>query len=123
MQRFILVAVLACFASGPASAHAQGMLYKWVDSRGVAHYTNTPTSSNAKSVDDALPPAANFKRPTPPVEAAKEAAKPATGDSATPATTPSEDTPRQASGEPAPALQQPTTDNQQPEPSTTQANQ
>jgi Domain of unknown function (DUF4124) len=87
-------------AYSSTSVLAQG-LYKWTDSRGVIHYTNTPTNSTAKTVDDALPPAANFQRPTPPVEPAQEAAKPSTDDSATPANVPGEVTPEQGGGEQA----------------------
>ena len=54
----------------PTLSHAQGTLYKWTDSRGNIHYSNTPTGTNAKAVDDTLPPAASFKSPTPPPEAA-----------------------------------------------------
>jgi hypothetical protein len=50
-------------------SHAQGTLYKWTDSRGNIHYSNTPTSTNATVVDDTLPPASSFKSPTPPPEA------------------------------------------------------
>ncbi len=87
MYHFTLVTALVWIAYSSTSVLAQG-LYKWTDSRGVIHYTNTPTNSTAKTVDDALPPAANFQRPTPPVEPAQEAAKPSTGDSATPANAP-----------------------------------
>ena len=100
MYHFILVTVLVWFVYSPTSVLAQG-LYKWTDSRGVVHYTNTPTNSTAKTVDDALPPAANFQRPPPPVEPAQEAAKPSTGDSATPANAPGETTPEQGGGEQA----------------------
>jgi len=54
----------------PTFSQAQGTLYKWTDSRGNVHYSNTPTGTNAKAVDDILPPAASFKSPTPPPEAA-----------------------------------------------------
>ena len=54
----------------PGFSHAQGTLYKWTDSRGNIHYSNTPTGKNAKAVDDTLPPAASFKSPTPPAETA-----------------------------------------------------
>jgi len=97
VYHLILVTVMLWFAYSPASIFAQG-LYKWVDSRGVVHYSNTPTNSTAKTVDDALPPAANFQRPTPPVEPAQEAAKPPTGDSATPGNAPVEPSTEQGEG-------------------------
>ena len=100
MYHFILVMFLVWFAYIPTSVRAQG-LYKWTDSRGVVHYSNTPTNSTAKTVDDALPPAANFQRPTPPVEPAQEAAKPATDDSPTPANAPGDTTLEQGGGEQA----------------------
>ena len=107
MHQCILVAVLAWLVYGPTSAHAQGMLYKWVDSRGVVHYTNTPTNAKAKSVDDTLPPAANFKSPAPPAEtakaSAKEAPKTTSGNSTDPANTPNEDTPEQEGNGSTPA--------------------
>ena len=56
----------------PMFSHAQGTLYKWTDSHGNIHYSNTPTGTNAKAVDDTLPPAASFQSPTPPVETATE---------------------------------------------------
>lgn len=101
MQRLILVVAVSWFAFAPVSVHAQGALYKWVDSRGVAHYTNTPTNRDAKTVDDALPPASNFQRPVPPVEPTEETAKLPTGASSTPAPAPNENPPQQAAGEPA----------------------
>jgi hypothetical protein len=63
------------FATGllllPAFSSAQGTLYKWTDSRGNVHYSNTPTNTTATVVDDTLPPASSFKSPTPP-EPAKD---------------------------------------------------
>jgi hypothetical protein len=56
----------------PAFSSAQGTLYKWTDSRGNVHYTNTPTNTTATAVDDTLPPASSFKSPTPPPEPAKD---------------------------------------------------
>ncbi len=38
---------------------AQGAIYKWVDSKGTVHYSNTPTRE-ARSIDDELPPATSF---------------------------------------------------------------
>ena len=38
---------------------AQGAIYKWVDSKGTVHYSNTPTRA-ARSIDAELPPAASF---------------------------------------------------------------
>ena len=38
---------------------AQGAIYKWVDSKGTVHYSNTPTRK-ARSIDAELPPAASF---------------------------------------------------------------
>ena len=38
---------------------AQGAIYKWVDSKGTVHYSNTPTRA-ALSIDAELPPAASF---------------------------------------------------------------
>jgi Domain of unknown function (DUF4124) len=55
----------------PAFSSAQGTLYKWTDSRGNLHYSNTPTNTTATAVDDTLPPASSFKSPTPP-EPAKD---------------------------------------------------
>lgn len=55
----------------PAFSSAQGTLYKWTDSRGNVHYSNTPTNTTATAVDDTLPPASSFKSPTPP-EPAKD---------------------------------------------------
>jgi Domain of unknown function (DUF4124) len=55
----------------PALSSAQGTLYKWTDARGNIHYTNTPTSTTATSVDDTLPPASRFNSPTPPPEPEK----------------------------------------------------
>ena len=109
MYQFILLAALAWFASGPASAYAQG-LYKWVDSRGVIHYSNTPTNATAKTVDDALPPAANFQHPAPPPEPVQEIAKPNTKDSDTP---PNEPAPEQATGESPPTSQPAGMENQE----------
>jgi hypothetical protein len=54
----------------PAFSSAQGTLYKWTDSRGNVHYSNTPTNTTATAVDDTLPPASSFKSPTPSLEAA-----------------------------------------------------
>ena len=45
-----------------AAAFAQGTIYKWVDSAGRLHYSNTPTDA-ARAVDDELPPAASFGTP------------------------------------------------------------
>src|SRR5262245_14578189 len=95
VYQFILIAALTWFVSSPASAQAQG-LYKWVDSHGVIHYTNTPTNTTAKTVDDSLPPASNFQRPAPPPEPVKEIAKPNTTDSGLP---PNGPLPEQATGE------------------------
>ena len=55
----------------PAFSSAQGTLYKWTDSRGNVHYSNTPTNTTATAVDDTLPPASSFKSPTPPPEPAQ----------------------------------------------------
>ena len=49
----------------PAFSSAQGTLYKWTDSRGNVHYSNTPTNTTATAVDKTLPPASSFKSPTP----------------------------------------------------------
>jgi hypothetical protein len=117
VQRFILVIAAGWLVCVPVSVLAQGTLYKWTDSRGVAHYTNTPTDKNAKTVDDALPPASNFQRPTPPPEPTKETAKSAAGEPAPAAT---ENPPPQATGEPVPET---ATDEQQPESSTLPPNQ
>ncbi len=38
---------------------AQGAIYKWVDSKGTVHYSNTPTRK-ARSIDAELPPAVSF---------------------------------------------------------------
>lgn len=71
MKQFIFTVLLTwpIFISVPT--HAQGTLYKWTDARGNIHYTNTPTSVDAKAVDDVLPPAANFISPAKPTVAAK----------------------------------------------------
>lgn len=61
-----IVAFTTVVVLGPVFSHAQGTLYKWTDAQGNVHYTNTPTSNNATAVDNALPPAAVFKSPTPP---------------------------------------------------------
>ena len=45
-----------------AAALAQGTIYKWVDSAGRLHYSNTPTDE-ARAVNDELPPAASFGTP------------------------------------------------------------
>ena len=45
-----------------APALAQGSIYKWVDSAGRLHYSNTPTDE-ARAVDDELPPATSFGTP------------------------------------------------------------
>lgn len=55
----------------PIFSYAQGTLYKWTDSRGNVHYSNTPTNTTATAVDNTLPPASSFKSPTPPPEAAE----------------------------------------------------
>lgn len=89
MSHYILIAALAWFAYGATDTHAQG-LYKWVDSRGGVHYTNTPTNNKARTVDDALPPASNFKSPTPP-----EPAKSADDAKGETATTPNDNNPEQ----------------------------
>lgn len=57
----------------PAFSYAQGTLYKWTDSHGIVHYTNTPTATTATAVDDILPPASKFDSPTPPPEIEKAA--------------------------------------------------
>ena len=76
MKQLILAALLSWPILISVPAHAQGTLYKWTDSRGNIHYTNTPTSINAKAVDDVLPPAANFTSPTKPTVAAKATPQP-----------------------------------------------
>ena len=43
----------------PSLGLAQGAIYKWVDSKGTVHYSNTPTGA-ARSIDAELPPAASF---------------------------------------------------------------
>lgn len=120
VHQFILLAALGWLVSGPASTHAQG-LYKWVDSRGVVHYTNTPTNATAKTVDDALPPASNFQRPAPLPEPVQEAAKPNTADSSTPVKAPSEPSPEQAAGDSTPTTDPVVTENQEPSPAATHA--
>jgi hypothetical protein len=106
----LFIAALAWFISGATTLQAQG-LYKWVDSRGGIHYTNTPTTNTAKTVDNALPPAANFKSPTPP-EPEKSAAD-ATGENTpVPTSTPGETNPEQAKNATTPAEQPPVSDQQ-----------
>jgi hypothetical protein len=117
VQRFIFVVAVSWLTFVPVCALAQGTLYKWIDSRGVAHYTNTPTDKNAKTVDDALPPASNFQRPAPPPEPAKETAKSTTGEPAPAAT---ENPPLPATGEPAPET---SSDSQSPEQATPETDQ
>ena len=73
MKQLILLALLSWPISLSVPVYAQGTLYKWTDSRGKIHYTNTPTSMEAKAVDDVLPPAANFTSPAKPTVAAKAA--------------------------------------------------
>ena len=54
-------AILGFFlTTGASSVAAQGTLYKWTDAQGRVHYTNTPTRSDAQTVDDTLPPASSF---------------------------------------------------------------
>jgi uncharacterized protein DUF4124 len=133
-QMIGFVATLLVF---PVLSYAQGTLYKWTDSRGTIHYSNTPTGPNAAAVDDTLPPASSFKSPTPPPETAEpsspspageaapgsEGNSPAAGDTGS---TPAPDTTADGSqpppagetieGEPAPASgEEPGTDAQQTE--------
>ena len=115
VARFILVVLLTWGVSIQTLAHAQG-LYKWTDSHGIVHYTNTPTNTKAKTVDDALPPAANFQRPAPPPEPT-ETAKPTAKDSG------SSPAPQAATPEPSSEESQPTaTEGQAPDLSATQPN-
>ena len=58
-----------------SSAAAQGSIYKWVDAQGRIHYSDTPID-HAESVDDALPPAANFATPAEPESPATTATEP-----------------------------------------------
>jgi Domain of unknown function (DUF4124) len=83
----------------PTFSFAQGTLYKWTDSRGNAHYTNTPTRTDAAAVDSTLPPASSFKSPTPPPEPAKAASGEVTGTDGAQ----SPPTGETAEGKPAPA--------------------
>lgn len=117
MQRFILIIAVSWLSFTPVFALAQGTLYKWVDSRGVAHYTNTPTDKNAKTVDDALPPASNFQRPAPPPEPRKETTKSTAGE---PTPVGTENPPPLTTGEPTPET---ASDSQQPEQSTPETGQ
>lgn len=96
----MLIAALAWLAYGSTVAHAQA-LYKWVDSRGGIHYTNTPTNSKARTVDDALPPASHFQSLAPP-EPAKSSADAAGENTPTPSTPPGENTPEQPQSAAAP---------------------
>lgn len=43
----------------PQVGLGQGTIYTWVDSKGTVHYSDTPTGE-ARSINDALPPAASF---------------------------------------------------------------
>ena len=43
----------------PQVGLGQATIYKWVDSKGTVHYSDTPTGE-ARSIDDELPPAASF---------------------------------------------------------------
>lgn len=80
VQRMGFAAILLLL---PTFSYAQGTLYKWTDSRGNVHYTNTPTNTTATAVDNTLPPASSFKSPTPPPEAA-ETASPSSESAPTP---------------------------------------
>jgi hypothetical protein len=111
VHQYMFIAVLAWFAYGSTVAHAQG-LYKWVDSRGGIHYTNTPTNNTARTVDDSLPPAANFKSPTPPPEPTKPTTDTASENAPTPAKASNEGTPEQARNAAAPAEQPQASDQQ-----------
>src|SRR3954466_9028894 len=61
---------LACSA-----AFAQGGIYKWTDVNGTIHFSNTPTRE-AETINDLLPPAANFERPTEPAPPAAASTTP-----------------------------------------------
>ena len=61
---------LAC-----SSAFAQGGIYKWTDVKGTIHFSNTPTRE-AETVNDLLPPAANFERPPEPAPPAAASTTP-----------------------------------------------
>jgi uncharacterized protein DUF4124 len=66
MKKLMPAGVLGWFLFLPcSSAFAQGGIYKWTDIKGTIHFSNTPTHE-AETVDDLLPPAANFERPTEP---------------------------------------------------------
>src|SRR5688572_20515459 len=77
VQMIGFVATLLLFS---AFSYAQGTLYKWTDSRGTVHYSNTPTGPNATAVDDTLPPASSFKSPLPPPETAQPSSPSSTGE-------------------------------------------
>jgi hypothetical protein len=85
VYQYILIAAVAWFTYGSTVAHAQA-LYKWVDSRGGIHYTNTPTNNKARTVDDALPPASHFQSlaPPEPAKSSDDAAKENTPTSSNP---------------------------------------
>ena len=85
----------------PAFSYAQGTLYKWTDSRGNIHYSNTPTGTNAKAVDNTLPPASRFESPTPPPETATTPA-PTTKNEASPDDEEGSTTARKSGSAPAP---------------------
>jgi hypothetical protein len=105
----VAIAVGFFLAVSASSVVAQGTLYKWTDAQGRVHYTNTPTRSDAQTVDDALPPASSFvgsPEPAPattePSQSAPEAPKTpetaaappaAQGETPTPASPPPGETP------------------------------
>lgn len=56
------IVIIICTAATlvwPHVALGQGTIYKWVDGKGTAHYSDTPTGE-ARSINDELPPAASF---------------------------------------------------------------
>jgi hypothetical protein len=75
MRRFLAVSVLASFAAlaqepapaaaptvPPAKKPVSNAVYKWVDDKGVIHYTDKPPSQNATPVT--LPPLQTYKHGT-----------------------------------------------------------
>jgi hypothetical protein len=104
VYQYMIIAALAWFAYGTTVVHAQG-LYKWVDARGGIHYTNTPTNNTARTVDDALPPAANFKSPAPPPDPTKPTTDAAGENAPTQTNAPNENAPEQTRNASAPTEQ------------------
>jgi soluble lytic murein transglycosylase len=59
--------MLGCLlaVSGHASADGRTVLYRWVDERGVIHFTNTPSDARWSAVSVREPMGASIDRPSP----------------------------------------------------------